>query len=138
MLPGDGSNWSVTTWPSNLAAMSVDRFVLHQRRVAEAAQERRLATTAAIRTRLPAVVDALIGLGAIRVILFGSVARGEADEDSDLDLAVEGLPAARLFDAMAMAARAAGRPVDILRLEEATPTLRERVLADGEVVRDAS
>ena len=87
---------------------------------------------------MPAVVDALISLGATRVILFGSVARGEADEDSDLDLAVEGLPAARLFDAMAVAARMAGRPVDVLRLEEAPATLRERVLADGVVVRDAS
>jgi len=117
--------------------MSVDRFVAHQRRVAEAAQERRRTTSAAIRARLPAVLDELTKLGATRVILFGSVARGEAEEDSDLDLAVEGLPAARLFDAMAKALRAAGRPVDLLRLEEAPTTLRDRVLADGEVVRDA-
>ncbi len=117
--------------------MSVDRFVAHQRRVAAADEERRCATTAAIRARLPAVLEELTTFGVTRVILFGSVARGEADEDSDLDLAVEGLPAARLFEAMARGLRAAGRPVDLLRLEEAPATLRERVLAEGEVVANA-
>lgn len=44
------------------------------------------------RERLRAALDSLIAqladLGAERIILFGSVARGEADVDSDLDLLV--------------------------------------------------
>jgi predicted nucleotidyltransferase len=116
--------------------MSVDRFVAHQREVARAAEARRRATAAAIRARLPAVVDELVRLGALRVILFGSVARGEADDDSDLDLAVSGLPADKLFEAMSIAWTVAGRPVDLVRLEEAPPTLRDRILTDGEVLRD--
>ncbi len=118
--------------------MSEDRFVAHQKRVAEAAERHRRATSAAIRARLPAVLDELTRFGARRIILFGSVARGEADDDSDLDLAVEGLPAASFFPAMAAAWRVADRPVDLVRLEEASATLRDRVLADGEVVRNAS
>jgi hypothetical protein len=117
--------------------MSVDRFVAYQRTVARAAEARRRATAATIRARLGAVVDELAQLGAGRIVLFGSVARGEADDDSDIDLAVEDLPATALFEAMARAWTAAGRPVDIVRLEEATPSLRARILADGEVLRDA-
>lgn len=105
--------------------------------MARAAEARRRATAAAIRARLPAIVEELTRLGATRIILFGSVANGEADDDSDLDLGVEGLPATNLFDAMSRAWTAAGRPVDIVRLEEAPVSLRDRILADGEVLRDA-
>ncbi len=117
--------------------MSADRFIVHQRKVARASQDHRRATALAVRSRLPAIVDELARLGAGRVVLFGSVARGEADDDSDLDLAVLGLPGSKFFEAMSKAWTAAGRPVDLVRLEDAPPTLRDRILAEGEVLRDA-
>lgn len=117
--------------------MPLDRFLAHQRHLAHAAEDRRRALATAIRTILPQVLAELVALGARRVILFGSVARGEADEDSDIDLAVEGLAPELHFTAMGRAWHAAGRPVDLVRLEDAPPALRARVLSDGEVLRDA-
>lgn len=116
--------------------MSADRYVAHQRRLAAQEAERRRAISTSIRARLPAVVQALVALGARRVLVFGSVARGDATDESDLDLAVEGLPPAEYFEAMARAAAAAGRPVDLVRLEEARPTLRDRILFEGELIHD--
>ncbi|MFG0329895.1 MAG: nucleotidyltransferase domain-containing protein [Phycisphaerales bacterium] len=58
--------------------------------------------------------------GAREVYLFGSVARGDEVADSDLDLAVEGLDPRRFFFALARAADAAGRPVDLVDLDEDT------------------
>ena len=73
-------------------------------------------------------------------VLFGSLAKGEASEDSDLDLlvslrngsagAVAGL-SGRLGDRV-------GRSVQVVRLEEAerSPTLMVDALADGRVLID--
>ena len=74
-------------------------------------------------------------LGARRVILFGSVAEHRPHAHSDIDLAVEGLPADRLLIAFAAAERAAGPGVaiDLVRVEEASPGLREAV-SRGEVL----
>jgi predicted nucleotidyltransferase len=43
----------------------------------------------------------LKSMGARRVYVFGSVARGRARESSDLDLAVEGLPPATFYQTLA-------------------------------------
>ncbi|MBL8724327.1 MAG: nucleotidyltransferase domain-containing protein [Planctomycetes bacterium] len=116
--------------------MVLDDFAKHQRAVASSAEANRLAVSQAIRACVPGAVAELLQLGATRVILFGSVARDEASADSDLDLAVTGLPAEHLFTAMARAARAARRPVDLVRLEEAPNSLRSRIEAEGEVLVD--
>lgn len=61
----------------------------------------------------------LRGDGILRLSLFGSVARGEAGPESDIDLAVEFDPAAHigLFALVALEGRLSallGRPVDLL------------------------
>ncbi|MBI3202438.1 MAG: nucleotidyltransferase domain-containing protein [Myxococcales bacterium] len=85
----------------------------------------------AIRSRLPAAAACLRGHGARRVWLFGSIAEGRPRLDSDVDLAVEGLPPARYFDALAEVAELAGTRVDLVRWEAAPPSLRERVAECG-------
>lgn len=57
--------------------------------------------------------------GTGKVMVFGSVARGDADDDSDVDLLVEFLPEATLFDLAALELTLAdllGRPVDVMSL----------------------
>lgn len=59
--------------------------------------------------------------GAREVYLFGSLAKGRERPDSDIDLAVSGLPPRKFFHAMARAHRAIGRPMDLIDLDENTP-----------------
>jgi predicted nucleotidyltransferase len=66
-----------------------------------------------------------------RVVLFGSLAVGTYSERSDVDLAVEGLPSSTYFSALADLMGIFGGPVDLVRLEEAVPSLRDRIRAEG-------
>lgn len=86
-----------------------------------------------LRSRLPAAVDCLRErYGAKAVILFGSLANGSCRTDSDVDLAVTGLSEARYFKALADLMGIFEGPVDLVRLEEAPPSLIERIHAEGE------
>jgi len=65
--------------------------------------------------------------GATAVYLFGSSVRGPMRDDSDIDLAVTGLPARVFFKAVADASRIVGRSVDVVELdrgEEVAEALR--------------
>jgi len=96
-----------------------------QDRLARARAER-------LRSRLPAARDLLLGHhGAAVVRLFGSLARGDVTPESDVDLAVAGMPSANYFRALADLMTLFGSPVDLVRIEEAPPSLRERIAAEG-------
>jgi uncharacterized protein len=78
------------------------------------------------------------GPGLRLAILFGSRARGNARPDSDIDLAIVPVdPALSLADENLLAAnveRAAGAPVDLVRLDQAEGALRWRVARDAVVL----
>jgi predicted nucleotidyltransferase len=80
--------------------------------------------------------------GAVSVYLFGSVARGEARTDSDVDVGVlfEAAPAARLeapqFALESELERRLQRRVQVVALNAASPDLVHRVLRDGILVLD--
>lgn len=72
--------------------------------------------------------------GAANVRVLGSMARGDADDDSDVDLLVTLTPGASglalgglLMDAQDLL----GRRVDVVTEDGLHPALRERVLADA-------
>lgn len=115
--------------------MDARRFVDAERARARARGEQRLALAAAIRSSLPRLVQGLIERGATRIVLFGSLLADRVDEASDVDVAVRGLPSEALFATLAWAQGVVGRPVDIVRLEEASPELTARI-RDGEVLHD--
>lgn len=71
---------------------------------------------------------------ATRIWVFGSVVRPWFHEESDLDLAAEGISPERRAEAWERALFVANTSVDLVFLEEAAPLLRERVLTDGEVL----
>lgn len=75
----------------------------------------------------------LVGkLGATRVWLFGSLARGDAGPGSDVDLMVEGLDERRYLEAIDLA-RGVLRTVevDLLLAQWASSSLRDRVRLEG-------
>ncbi len=72
--------------------------------------------------------------GAYNVRLFGSVARGEAGEQSDIDLVVEFEPGRSLLDHAALRLELQellGRKVDVVSARGIKPRIRERVLREA-------
>jgi len=80
--------------------------------------------------------------GALAVYLFGSVARGEARADSDVDVGVlfEEAPPASLhapqYGIEAELERLLHRQVQVIPLNRASPDLVHRVLRDGRLLLD--
>ncbi len=72
--------------------------------------------------------------GARRVILFGSLTRDRFTKESDIDLAVEGLPPTRYFEVLAQVNRITSRWVDLKRWEDLDLHFQARVLDTGEVL----
>lgn len=66
--------------------------------------------------------------------VFGSLVWGGLHPDSDLDLAVLGLPPGSLIDTYEALWRIAGEPVDLVALETCVPELRARIVAAAEEV----
>ena len=70
--------------------------------------------------------------GAKRVVLFGSLARGDFSSWSDIDLAVWGIPAAKFFKAVSFASGISDVwRVDLVDTQDCTRALREIILEEG-------
>jgi predicted nucleotidyltransferase len=92
--------------------------------------------------RLRAAEAEIRQLGVRRLSLFGSVARGEARPDSDVDLLVEFGPGQKSFDRfMALSdllERLLGHPVELVTLEALSPFIGPHILAEAtDVLRAA-
>jgi|SRR5947209_19458799 len=78
--------------------------------------------------------DSIRAFGARRLGLFGSQARGEATETSDLDFVVEFAPGTKTLDnymdLKALLEDLFGRPVDLVVSEVIKPRLREAILRE--------
>ncbi|OGG51488.1 MAG: hypothetical protein A3F84_08670 [Candidatus Handelsmanbacteria bacterium RIFCSPLOWO2_12_FULL_64_10] len=77
---------------------------------------------------------ALRAAGAREVYVFGSAASGTTREDSDVDLAVSGLPPQVFFKAMGEAGDILRRPVDLIDLDEENP-FTQYLKEEGELQR---
>jgi predicted nucleotidyltransferase len=71
-----------------------------------------------LKGRIALAAEALKKAGAREVYLFGSAAAGRLSENSDIDMAVSGLPPQQFLRAMGQASRALRRPVDLVDLDE--------------------
>ena len=73
--------------------------------------------------------------GARRVILFGSVARQRRlRPDSDIDLAVEGMPTETFYQLVGDLCTAQGRRIDLVRLETVRESFRKIITLEGVVL----
>lgn len=90
-----------------------------------------------MRTDLAEITEKILPIlketGVTRAALFGSSVRGEAHEQSDLDLLVEFPPDQSLLDLAALKLRleeVLGRPVDVLTNDAVHPRLRPYIERD--------
>lgn len=118
---------------SSWAAVIARRLVERARQAQEQRRERRERGRRAARR----LAEALRGAGATRVWLFGSLAGegGLVHDQSDVDIAVDGLPRAARAEALARVRdieEREGVRVDLVALEEAAPALRARIRDEGE------
>lgn len=72
-----------------------------------------------------------------RLVVFGSVARGEALPSSDLDLGVLGCSFWEALEISAELGAAAGREPHVVELERASDRLRLEVARDGMLLQEA-
>ncbi len=106
------------------------------RRAVEARLEderaRALARRGELRSAASACARLLVSdFGVTRVWLFGSVARGDVDLRSDIDLAAEGLDPSRYFEALGALTEVAPMALDLVMVEDATANLRDKIAAEG-------
>ncbi len=92
--------------------------------------------------RLVASEPEIRALGVQRLALFGSVARGQARLDSDVDLLVQFFPGAKTYGRFLalselLEARL-GRRVELVTMEALSPFLGPRILAEAEDVLRAA
>jgi predicted nucleotidyltransferase len=87
-------------------------------------------------TLLLAAANLLRSMGATQVFVFGSATKGGLRPDSDIDMAVSGLPSKIYFSAISRVSDLLGRPVDLVDLDDSTPLVRH-LLVSGELVRVA-
>jgi uncharacterized protein len=83
---------------------------------------------------LLAAADLLRSLGATHVYVFGSATKGALRPDSDIDMAVSGLPSKIYFSAISRVSDLLGRPIDLVDLDDSRPLVRH-LLGSGELVR---
>ncbi|MFQ5612360.1 MAG: nucleotidyltransferase family protein [Anaerolineae bacterium] len=116
-----------------------DPFVAYwkQQQARRREQNRRLAQEA--RRDLDRIAHSLrTTYGARRIILFGSLVKDRFAAGSDIDLAVAGIAPADFFSACAEANRLSRFRVDLKPYDDLHPRFQQRVLAQGEVIYEAS
>jgi predicted nucleotidyltransferase len=86
------------------------------------------------REAISAAAKLLIALGASEVFIFGSALTGRLRPDSDIDMAVSGLPPQVYFSAVSQASNLIGRPVDLVDLDDESPLVKY-LSASGELLR---
>lgn len=90
--------------------------------------------SASIEIQIQRATAVLQAAGAREVYVFGSAASEKMRSDSDVDIAVSGLPPEVFFRAMSDAERALGRPLDSVDLDEDNPFTRY-LKSEGELLR---
>ena len=76
----------------------------------------------------------LLNYGALKIILYGSLARGNYRTDSDIDICVEGISDNNYFRAVAECLMKTERRVSILDFQNTRGYFRERILEEGKVI----
>ena len=92
-----------------------------------------------VREQLPSIIKLLVDeFKANKIILFGSLAKGGFNDNSDIDLAVSGIEPSQYFKALAQVNSISDRWIDLKPLESLEPHFLKRVLETGECLYDSN
>ena len=80
----------------------------------------------------------LLRHGAQRIILYGSLARGDYRADSDIDICCEGIPPDHYFRALAECLMVTQRRVSVVDFASLQGYFRERLLREGKILYEQS
>ncbi len=80
------------------------------------------------------IEDILLDYGAAKIILYGSLARGDYHANSDIDICVEGLPNRNYFRAFAECLMQTQRSMSVLDFADTYGALRARILEEGKII----
>ena len=115
--------------------MAAYRAGLRRRLSRPLTSDEKTALESALREAEQIAQDLIKQHGAKRVILFGSVARQQRlRPDSDIDLAVEGMPVESYYQIVGDLWTEQGRRIDLIRLEAMRPAFRELVEREGKLL----
>lgn len=64
------------------------------------------------------IAKLLLEMGCVEIYLFGSQVNGTADEYSDIDIGIKGLPPQKFFATHSMLEDATGKTVDLIDFDE--------------------
>lgn len=80
------------------------------------------------------IASILLRYGAAKIILYGSLARGDYKADSDIDMCYEGIPDENYFRAVAECLMETQRRVSILDFKSIKGYLKQRILKEGRLL----
>jgi predicted nucleotidyltransferase len=84
-----------------------------------------------IKPKLNKIVDYLKASGCSRIVLFGSHAEGTDYPDSDIDIAVCGIPNTEFFKAVAMLPLLVRHRVDLVDFDDLPPKFQKTIEKNG-------
>ncbi|OIP40062.1 hypothetical protein AUJ95_04915 [Candidatus Desantisbacteria bacterium CG2_30_40_21] len=87
-----------------------------------------------IRGDIEKIESILIRYGAAKVILYGSLARGDYRADSDIDVCYEGIPDENYFRTVAECLMETQRRVSILDFKSIKGYFKQRILREGKLL----
>ncbi|MDI6880617.1 MAG: nucleotidyltransferase domain-containing protein [Desulfitobacteriaceae bacterium] len=114
-------------------SMDISPYVAGNKSKIEAKEQRRLNYYAEACEKAKKVALALSSaFPDVEVYLFGSLTTDLFEEESDIDIAVKGLPEEQYFKAYRIAENIAEPiPLDFIQLEFAQDSMKERIIRDG-------
>lgn len=92
------------------------------------------AVSKSMQNDLNQILSILKKYDADKVLLYGSVARGDDKDDSDLDICVDGLDSRYFFKALGECMMNSEHSVSVIDMKNASGYFRERILSEGKIV----
>lgn len=87
-----------------------------------------------IDTKLTLIIDYFKNIGCSKVWLFGSYAENNARFDSDIDIAISGIPTYFIYKAVAQLPLIVNHPLDIVNFDNLPENFKNNIVSNGRIL----